>query len=484
MSKNLFAEQLDLSEFSASTLADWKVAAEATLKGKPLEKLTSQTPDGLKVEPIYQPENTVRLPGAENDPGVFPYVRGTRSSVNWHTVDAGTDVVPARWSNVAADEIHEAGGSAVQEVAFAWAAGLKLLREAESVGLSVDEAAGRLRFTFAAGGEFFVALAKLRAARFGWARIVTACGGSPEAARMVIHARTSRWQQSSLDPHTNMLRSTVSAYAAVLGGCDSLEVSPFDEVFREPDNFSRRIAHNTQTILRDECRADAVADPAGGSWFVESLTREIAEAAWGELQKSEQEGGEDGVSKSAQKQRNTLSQRRRIMVGVNQYADPGEQPLPATRRTGAERLAGGFEQLRANARAFAARQGDTPKIFLLTMGPVRQHKARADFVRGFLEPGGFAVLYPSGFETAEAAAQAARESGALAAVLCSTDETYPELVPAVLTTLGGKLPVFLAGYPAEHVASFQAAGISDFIHVKADCGAFLAAWQQKLGVLS
>lgn len=477
---NLFAEKLDLSEFKAATLSDWKAAAEATLKGKPLDKLTSKTPDGLTVDPIYQRDHGSALPGAENDPGIFPYVRGTRASADWETVQDGEPALPAGGVRVDASRVHEDGGTAVQEVAFAWIEGLRALRELEAKGDSIEAGAAKICFTFAAGGEFFVVLAKLRAARYGWARIVTACGGSPEAARMVIHARTARWEQSSLDPHTNMLRSTAAAYAAVLGGCDSLTVSPFDEVFREPDEFSRRIARNTQTILREECRADAVVDPAGGSWFVENLTKEIAQAAWMDFQKSA--AGDVGSSSKAQ--RDTLSQRRRVMVGVNQYANPAEKPLPATKSTGGERLAGGFEQLRANAWSYAAKHGEPPKILLLTMGPLKQHKARADFVRGFLEPGGFEVIYPSGFATAADAAKAAKDSGALAGVLCSTDETYPELVPAVLAELKGALPVMLAGYPPDHVEAFKSAGIADFIHLKADCGAFLSAWQKKLGVAS
>jgi len=475
---NLFADQLDLTEFKAATLSDWQAAAEATLKGKPLDKLTSRTPDGLTVDPIYQRDHGGALPGAANDPGVFPYVRGAKASADWETVQDGEPEWPAGGVRIDAAQIHEDGGTAVQEVASAWVEGLRALRELEAKGDSIEVAAGKIRFTFAAGGEFFVVLSKLRAARYGWARIVTACGGSAEAARMVIHARTARWEQSLLDPHTNLLRSTAAAYAAVLGGCDSLTVSSFDEVFREPDDFSKRIARNTQAILREECRADAVADPAGGSWFVENLTKEIAEAAWADLQKPQ--AGD--VSGAAGAQRASLSRRRRVMVGVNQYANPTEQPLAATKSTGPERLAGGFEQLRARAWSYAAQHGEAPKIFLLTMGPLKQHKARADFVRGFLEPGGFAVLYPSGFETAAEAAQAAKDSGALAAVLCSTDDTYPELVPAVLAELNGALPVILAGYPPDQVEACKSAGIADFIHVKADCGAFLAAWQQKLGV--
>lgn len=480
---NLFAEKLDLAEFPAASLAGWRAAAEAALKGKPLDKLTTRTPDGLRIEPIYQAENASALPGAENDPGVFPYVRGAKASADWETMEDGMPELPDGGRLVAAHEVHEAGGTAVQEVACAWAEGLRQLRELTEAGEGIDAAARRIRFTLAAGGEFFVVIAKLRAARFGWARIVTASGGNEDSARMTIHARTSQWQQSALDPHTNILRSTASAYAAVLGGCDSLFVSPFDEVFREPDDLSRRLAVNTQRILREECHAAAVADPAGGSWFVETLTKEIADAAWAAFQEAERGAADaDCVAKAAQAQRAALSQRRRVMVGVNQYANPSEKPLASTKDTAAERLAGDFERLRANALTYAQRHGRPPGIFLLTMGPLKQHKARADFVRGFLEPGGFDVIYPAGFATAAEAVKAASDSGALAAVLCSTDDTYPELVPSVLAEVKGAMPVILAGYPAEQVEAFKAAGIADFIHLKADCGAFLAAWQQKLGV--
>lgn len=479
----LFSEKLELSEFPAATLDEWRAAAEAALKGKPLAKLTTRTVDGLVVEPLYQRDNASTLPGAANDPGVFPYVRGTRASADWETVETSSAVVEGVHM-VEAHEVHESGGTAVQEVAYAWTEGLRILREFCAEGASVDQAAARIRFTFAAGGEFFAIMAKLRAARFGWARIITASGGSEEAAKMFIHARTSRWQQSLLDAHTNILRSTASAYAAVLGGCDSLQVSPYDEVFREPSEFSRRLALNTQRILREECHAAAVADPGGGSWFVENLTRETAEAAWSLFQAAESGGGGDCVTGGAEAQREALAKRRRIMVGVNQYANPSEVLPPETADANGERLAGGFEKLRLAAAAFAGRTGATPKIFLLTMGPVKQHKARADFVRGFLEPGGFEVVYPQGFGSAGDAVRAAKDSGALAAVLCSTDETYGELVPAVLAEMAGAMPVILAGFPAEQVEAFKSAGIADFIHLKADCAAFLADWQKRTGVIS
>jgi methylmalonyl-CoA mutase len=271
----LFEDQLDLSEFPSSSLADWRVAAEATLKGKPLADLTSKTSDGLRVEPIYTEENFHLLPGGAAAPGVFPYLRGGKASADWITIEEGEPPLPEGGLRV--DASSRAADGAAAEVAFAWTKGLEVLRGLQAKGLPMDEAAGKIRFTISASGEFFVTLAKLRAARHGWARIVSAAGGSPHAARMVIHAVTTSEAAEGEDPHANILRCTVSACAAVLGGCDSLTVQPFDGGKAE---FSRRLAVNTQRILREECLLAGVADAGGGSWFVESLTREVADAAW------------------------------------------------------------------------------------------------------------------------------------------------------------------------------------------------------------
>ena len=172
---NLLVDKLDLSEFQAATLSEWKTAAEATLKGKPLVDLTTETPDGLAIEPIYTKENSAMLPGGEADPGVFPYLRGGKASADWTTIEEGEPPLPAGGLRVDA-AMHAAGG-AVAEVAQAWIRGLEALRQQQAQGLSIDEAAGKVRFTFAASGEFFVVIAKLRAARHGWARIVSALGG-------------------------------------------------------------------------------------------------------------------------------------------------------------------------------------------------------------------------------------------------------------------------------------------------------------------
>ena len=272
---NLFEEKLDLADFPATSLADWRAAAEAALKGKPLDSLNSKTPDGLAFGPIYTAENFAMLPGAEADPGLFPYLRGGKASADWTTVEQGEPPLPE--GGVRIDASSQAGAGAAAEVAFAWTHGLEALRSLQAAGRSIDEAAQKIRFTFAASGEFFVLMAKLRAARHGWARLVTALGGSPASARMVIHAVTVPSECEGEEPHTNILRYTVAACAAVLGGCDSLTVLPFDGGKAE---FSQRLALNTQRILREECLLAGVADAAGGSWFVESLTKEIADAAW------------------------------------------------------------------------------------------------------------------------------------------------------------------------------------------------------------
>jgi methylmalonyl-CoA mutase len=236
---------------------------------------------------------------------------------------------------------HDGGASAVQELGITLAAAVHHLRELEQRGLDVDTVAPRIRFGFSVGTHFFMEIARLRAARLLWARIVAAAGGDEKAQRMTIHARTSRFTKTVLDPHVNILRTTTEAMAAILGQVDSLHVAPFDEPLGLPDQFSRRIARNTHTMLREESHLDAVADPAGGSWFVESLTHEVAAAAWQVFQEIESMGGvvealiagkvQLMVADTAGARRQSLAQRRDVQVGTNQYPNPTE-PVHAGRQ--------------------------------------------------------------------------------------------------------------------------------------------------------
>ncbi len=232
---------------------------------------------------------------------------------------------------------HEAGGHAVQELAFTLATALEYFRALAGQGLGVDTTAPRMRLAFTVGSQFFMEIAKLRAARLVWARLVGVMGGSEDAQRARLHVRTSRWNKTVFDPYVNMLRGTVEAMAGVLGGCDSLQVGAFDEVIRRPDEFSERVARNTQLILQRECALDRVIDPAGGSWYVESLTDELARRAWGLFQEVEKRGGmaaalrqgwpQGEVSRVAAEKLKRVAHRRDGIVGTNQYANVHERRL-------------------------------------------------------------------------------------------------------------------------------------------------------------
>ncbi len=232
---------------------------------------------------------------------------------------------------------HNGGAHAVQELAFTLATGVEYLRELQARNVDIQAASHAMIFSFSIGSNFFMEIAKLRAAKMLWSKIVEAFGGNEEAQKMKIHARTSAWNKTALDPHVNMLRSTAEAFAGIVGGVDSLHVSPFDEVVRTPDEFSRRIARNTQLILESEAHLGKVIDPSGGSWYVEVLTDQVAEQAWKLLQEIESAGGmlnqlktgaiQRQVEEIAEQRRKNVSQRKERIVGTNMYANLQEKGL-------------------------------------------------------------------------------------------------------------------------------------------------------------
>jgi methylmalonyl-CoA mutase len=445
---------------------------------------------------------------------------------------------------------HEAGGAATHELAYALAAAVDYVRALANRGLPLEVIIPRLRVTFAAGPQFFMEVAKFRAWRLLWTRALAAMGAKPElAAGIAVHARTGRWNQTLLDPQVNYLRATTAALSAVLGDVDSLHVSPFDEATGRTDDISRRIARNVHTLLAEEFHFTMPVDPAGGSWYLESITDQLARKAWELFQEVERSGGlvaalgegmpQRRVAACAADKTTGLATRRTALVGTNIFPNSRDK-LPASRRAerealritrgreaserrgsspaarmesrswpeclsaaiaaardgatigqltrlarsaqegprvtpvAAHRAAEPFEALRARA---AARK-ERPKVFLAKMGPVAQHKARADFTVGFFAVGGFEPLAKRTFESADEAAVAAIESGASVAVLCSTDETYPELVPAFARRMKADKPaikVVLAGLPNDPavVQAYRDAGVDDFIHVRANVAELL-----------
>lgn len=485
------------------------------------------------------------------------------AAARWATVNAPH----LRTVFVRSDVYSNGGANDVQEVASVLATATAYLRALCERGLTIDEAASQIAFAFSMGANFFLQIAKLRAVRPLWAQIVGAFGGSAEAQKMRIHARPALFFKTIYDPYVNMLRNTTEIFSGVVGGIDSFESAPFDEPIRKGDEFSRRIARNVQIMLQEEFGLLQPIDPAGGSWAVETLTRQMKEKIWAEFQRIEKEGGiiaalragslqESMAAVLAARFKNADLRRDRI-VGNNMYPNMTETLLETraedtaalkaqrtadidaylsdidvkhlgealaslrqahsvdhaveaafagatiaelmtavTEGNGAEtvtaiaphRWSERFEALRQRTEEYKAEKNDNVKIFLANMGPIPQHKARADFTTGFLQVGAFEVLGNDGFKTVEEAADAARASGADAVVICSTDATYPEIVPALAPKLHEVLPkarVFLAGAaPKDLLETYKEAGIDEYISVRANCYEILESLQKQKGMIA
>jgi len=431
------------------------------------------------------------------------------------TAFAAKNAPAVKTIGVDAGFVVEGGGNSAQELAVAIAMAVEYFRRLEAAKVDAKTAAPRFAFSFAIGSQFFPELAKFRAFRLLWSRVVSAYGDASLAAQATVHARTALFNKTVLDPYVNMLRTTTEALSAVLGGVDSVQVGAFDEVVRTPDEFSQRIARNIAIMLSEEFNFAEVADAAGGSWLVEKYTDELARKAWAIFQTIEKQGGfaaalaageiQKLVAASAADKRKALDTRRLSVLGTNLFPNLKEKPLGASTQAAtpvapapataavtvtpvkAWRAAEGFEALRAISERYAAANGGKrPQVFLAKIGPVKQHKPRADFSAGFFAVAGFEATGKQAFESAEEAAKAAAASGAPIAVLCSTDDTYPTLVPAFASTLKAAKPgivAILAGLPADAatVETFKKAGIDDFIHVRANLRDMLAQLLAKIG---
>ncbi|MFC5213201.1 methylmalonyl-CoA mutase family protein [Streptomyces coerulescens] len=377
---------------------------------------------------------------------------------------------------------HEAGGSAAQELGASLATGVAYLRELDEAGLTVERAAAQLEFRYAATADQFLTIAKLRAARRLWARVTEVCG-APSA--QVQHAVTSPVMMSRRDPWVNMLRTTVATLAAGVGGAESVTVLPFDHALGLPDAFARRIARNTSTILIEESHLARVIDPAGGSWYVERLTDELAEAGWEFFQRIERAGGPAAALRSGQlgqdladtweTRSGKLAKRREPVTGVSEFPNLAEplvqrEPAPEPRSGGLPRVRRdeAYEALRARSDAHLAATGSRPRIFLAALGPAAAHTARLTFASNLFQAGGIEPVTEGTFE----------ESGATEVCLCSSDALYEEQAEAVTRQLkgAGASHVFLAGRPGNHP------GVDSYVFAGCDAVAVLSAALDRMGV--
>jgi len=409
-------------------------------------------------------------------------------------LDAVKDVRGLRVLTVDSDMLSNAGAYIYQELGYALACGADWMSLLTEAGRSAAEVACRIKFNMGVSSNFFMELAKFRAARMLWAQIVAQY--KPEcdcAAKMMAHATTSRFNQTLYDAHVNLLRSQTESMSAALAGVDSITVTPFDAPFKTPDEFSERIARNQQHLLKEESHLDKVIDPAGGSYYVETLTVAIAKEAWKLFLDVEEKGGflaccnngdvQKAVRESAEKRHTDVAKRKEILLGTNQYPNVNEMaadkivelqgsiPCSCSGHSAdacdtaaglpTKRASSDFEELRLATEAAAKR----PKVFMLTIGNLAMRLARAQFSGNFFGCAGYEIIDNLGFNSVEEGVDAALEKGADIVVLCSSDDEYAEFAPTAFKYLNGRAEFVVAGAPA-CMEELKAQGINDYVHVR------------------
>jgi methylmalonyl-CoA mutase len=407
---------------------------------------------------------------------------------------------------VRGDIFENAGSSLVQELGFSLAAANEYLAGLTDKGISPDQAAQALKFEMGIGSNYFMEIAKFRATRLLWAQVVKQYQPADSKSGVAtIHAVTSQWNKTIYDPYVNLLRTQTEAMSGVLGGADSITVNPFNSAYEKPTEFSERIARNQQILLKEEAHFDKTVDPAAGSYYIETLTDNIAEQAWKLFVEVESLGGftaaiEKGfvqkqIKETASKRDADIATRKEIILGVNQYPNINEhidkelanQLLEQTQIAAFEiepltayRGAMAFEALRYKTDTYALTH-KRPLVFLLTIGHLVMRKARAQFAAGFFAAAGFEVLEGKGYCEVSEGMNEAFTAKADIIVVCSSDEEYAVFAPQVKNQ-AGSIPVVVAGYPVEIINELKAAHLEHFIHMKSNVLETLSGFQKMLGI--
>lgn len=396
------------------------------------------------------------------------------------------------------------GADIVQELAFGLSMGNEYLVQLTERDISAVQAASKIRFSFSTGSVYFFEIAKLRAARLLWSVITSGFKISHESGKMEIHCVTSEWNKTVYDPFVNMLRTQTETMSAILGGTDSLTVEPFDIVFRQPDEFSERIARNQQLILREESYFNKVIDPAAGSYYIENLTNIIAESAWKLFLEIESKGGflenlksgliQKEISKSADKRKSDLATRKMILLGTNKFPDTEENvsdtvdfkrifskrsydknlsvdPIHVFR--GSEE----YDKLRVSVDRSSAR----PSVFLFPVGNPLMRKVRSQFSAGFFACGGYRIIENDAFDTIEEGVRAALYSKAEIVSICSSDEEISLFAPDIYGKLKDATLVVVAGNPPD-IDELRSKGIELFINSRSDIPETIRNLNFRLGI--
>lgn len=397
--------------------------------------------------------------------------------------------------------VHDAGGSEVQELAFALSLALAYLRMLEDGGIGLDEARSAISFRLTADADQFLTMAKFRALRLLWARVETACGLTPKPVFVV--AETAWRMLTQRDPYVNMLRATMATFAAGLAGANAITVLPHTLALGLPDSFARRVARNTQLVLLEESNLAKVSDPAAGSGGIESLTQALCEASWTLFQEIEKAGGvfaaleqnliQGKIAATRKAREANMNRRKEVLTGASAFPDLNEAQVavlavkPAAPSSDEVkirfealsplRLAAPFERLRARSDEILKAKGARPRIFLANLGDAADFTARATFAKSFFETGGIEAVGSEGFDDPKAIKAAFRASKAPLVCICSSDAVYAERAKDAAKALqaAGAKHIYLAGRAGEQETALRAAGVNEFIFAGCDA---LAALQQ------
>ena len=414
-----------------------------------------------------------------------------------------------RCITVSTDALNNAGAYIVQELGYALAWGNEYLQQLTDAGVDIDLAAKNIRFNMGVSENYFMEIAKFRAARLLWAQIVKQYEPKCDCAcKMIINATTSTYNQTLFDSYVNLLRSQTEAMSAALGSVHSMVVTPFDAPYEEATDFSERIARNQQLLIKEEAHFDRIVDPSAGSYYIEHLTDALAQEAWKIFLKVEEEGGflaavkagtiQDDINATNVKRHGDAAKRKEFLLGTNQFPNfteksEGKRALSAAcccrnsensecsensgiKKINSTRLAADFEDLRIHTE-----ETKVPTAFMLTIGNLAMRQARAQFSCNFLAAAGYKVMDNLGFKTVEEGVDAALEANADIVVICSSDDEYAEYAIPAFQYLNGRAMFIVAGAPACS-EDLKAAGIENFIHVKSNQLETLKAYNAKLGI--
>ena len=403
--------------------------------------------------------------------------------------------------SVNAYKLTDAGAYSYQDLGYALAWGNEYLAAMVEAGVAPELAAQNIKFNLGINGVYFMEIAKIRAARMLWAQIVSQYTSCKESAKMHICAVTTTYNQTLFDSYVNLLRSQTEAMSAALGGVESLVVVPFDTPYETPTDFAERIARNQQLLLKEECHFGRIVDVAGGSYFIETLTKSLAEQAWKLFLDVEEKGGflkealagniQNTINETNATRHSNAGKRKEFLLGTNQFPNfteksegkepatgccccAGEGEIAALKPT---RLASDFETLRLTTE----KAKKVPVAFMLTIGNLAMRQARAQFSCNFLAAAGYKVIDNLGFATVEEGVDKALEAGADIVVICSSDDEYAEYAIPAFKYLNGRALYVVAGAPA-CTEDLKAAGIENFIHVRSNQLETLKEYNAKLGI--